>query len=785
MQIWKYRPLFLACTVFSAAALIGFFCERWVKLLLLCVLGVGLLVAVSLAIATGVKRRTLLRFITLRRSVCTAILLAVAILSTCVSLSYFDGQYAAMQRKDGRISTVDALIVERRGSGSNMTTYTVSVEAIDGESTRCDALLTCYYESDLQAGEFVRIKDAELRSLRHTAGDYYEEYHLIADGFSIGTVTYDEDAVTFLDAEDASFEARLRCRMGQLRRSLSESMKVIFGKEANGIPSAVLLGERDGIPGDVRQDFARAGVAHMLAISGLHMTLLFGMLDALLGLFVRRRTRAVILGTAAFSYVMLLGFPPSATRAVIMLGMIYLSYLCAANADTLTSLGLAATLILLATPYAVADVGFWLSVTSTFGLVVTLSAFDRIEDTKKSDRGRMARILAAVGRKCKDTAGMLAAGVVSITFSLLVTALGIGEFSILSPICTVILSPALSLILIASPIAMLLKGTAIGPLLANGVTAVVSWMCDVTAAMSEPEWVVCSLKLPAVLPIAAVMTGLLLVALAIRLPRQWMVSLPAVAGWIAIALVVGGTSASVDESMQASYVRPSSASEMLVLAAGNEGVICDMSNGSGRSVTMAVRAAQDAGVTELSAMVLTHYHSRTVGSLTELFDDETVRTLYLPYPTNENEYYLMRACLDAAEHADVPAALYRDGEFVKVLDGVTLCIERSRLARSTHPVLLAEIDTGAEQLTFCGGSVFESALAQAAQDAVAESQYVILGSHGPVPREAFDPAFAEDVKWIAFADREVVGYMPRSSLPDTPVAMSAGEFSVILRRCPE
>ena len=292
MQIWKHRPLFLACTVFIAMALACFFCVGWVKLLLLCALVLGFVAAVSLAIVTGVKRQALLRYVTCRRCVCTAILLAVAVVSVCVSVYYFDGRYAECQRMDGTVATVDVLIVERRSSGTNMTTFSVSVEAVDGEDTQYDALLTCYYESDLQAGDFVRIEDTELRSLRHATGDYYEEYNLIADGFLLGAVTYDEDAAIPLDAEDASLGARLRCRMGEYRRSLSERMKLTFGKEAHGIPSAVLLGERDGIPSDVRRDFSRAGVAHMLAISGLHMTLLFGMLDALLGLLLNRRIRA-------------------------------------------------------------------------------------------------------------------------------------------------------------------------------------------------------------------------------------------------------------------------------------------------------------------------------------------------------------------------------------------------------------------------------------------------------------------------------------------------------------
>ena len=735
MQIWKYRPLFLGCTVFVAAALVGFFCERWVKLLLLCVLGVGLLAAVALAILTHVKRQTLLRWITCRRSVCTAILCAVAILSTCVSLSYFDGQYAARQDMDGKISTVDVFIVERRGSGSNITTYTVSVEAIDGEKMHADAMLTCYHESDLQAGEFVRIREAELHSLRYMAGDYYEEYHLIADGLSLGVVVYDEDTVTSLDAADASYAARLRSRMGQLRRNLSERMDMTFGKEANGIPSAVLLGERDGIPGDVRRDFGRAGVAHMLAISGLHMTLLFGMLDVVLRLFVHRRIRAVVLGLSAFAYVMLLGFPPSATRAVFMLGMVYLAYLLAAEADTLTSLGLAATLILLVTPYAVADVGFWLSVTATFGIVVTMSAFDRVEEKPQEKKpqekgGRLTRMLALVGRKGKRLAGRIAAGVISITFSLFVLALGMGEFSILSPIATVILSPVLSLILIASPIAMLLRSTVLGMFLANGVATISSWMCDVVSYMAQPKWVVCSLNQPGIVIIAGVMMALLLLALAIQLPRKWMVSVPAVAGWIAIALVVGITAVTSRDSVHVSYVRPSAASEMLVLTAGGEGVICDMSNGSGHSVTTAAREAQDAGATELSAVVLTHYHNRTVGSLIELFDKETVRLLYLPYPDGSDEYYLMLGCLDAAKQANVPAALFRNGESITVLSGVTMEISHGYLPRSEHPVLLAEVNTGEEKLTFCGGSILESALAETAQGAVSESEYVILGSHG-------------------------------------------------------
>ena len=56
------------------------------------------------------------------------------------------------------------------------------------------------------------------------------------------------------------------------------------GDESRGLPSALLLGDKTYLSDSTRRDFSRAGVSHLLAISGLHVTLIFGMLAVFLRL---------------------------------------------------------------------------------------------------------------------------------------------------------------------------------------------------------------------------------------------------------------------------------------------------------------------------------------------------------------------------------------------------------------------------------------------------------------------------------------------------------------------
>lgn len=766
MAIFHRRPLFLCCSVFLLACLTGYFLPSVGRLILFgCVAAVGALI---LLIHWARKRN-----LTAICIIITALILLFAGLFRS-HLWFNGGETARLTALEGQTVKVTGTVTDRRGSGSYMTSYSVKLTSVNGENADGLALLTCHYVSDLQPGYDIEA-DVTVVSLEEAVGEGYDAAVLWGDGYITGLVSEHEEAVA-IRGEHAG---DLSVKIGALRRSLAATLNRLT-PDGKGLPSALLLGDRSALSDSLRRDFARAGVSHLLAISGLHVTLLFGLLEGLLRLLrIPKKVRALLLLLAASGYLVLLGFPPSATRAVIMLGSVYLSYLLSARADPLTSLGLAGALILAVTPCAVADGGFWMSYLATLGLLTVIPAVNR-----KVSKADHASLLTRTGRVLRLFGAGLLVGLVAMSFTLPIVASAIKEMGILSPLSTLILTPFCGAVLVLSLLSLPFGGGFIGTLLGGFIEAICQTMEQIAAWMGSPSWVVIPLRHQYILPIAIGMLAAMLILLAVQLPdrKKWVIALPLLIGWTAIGGVLCAHSLASEGDMTVTFVQPSSASDMLVLTEGNEAVICDLSNGSLTAMNAATREAERSGATEIAVLMLTHYHSRTTGTLSAILSRETVRALWLPVPDTEDEYFLLLSYLEKAEAAGVPVHLYGEGEVLSLFGKCAVALDTDTISRSVQPVLLLSLGTKDNQLVYCGSAVFESNLAKQAAIMVSEADTVIFGNHGPLVKKPFgeDLTFQPTATVILSEEGDVAGWFVPDAITDQPLWLGewTGEMEI-------
>lgn len=753
MKLWKNRPLFSASCVLIGTSLAGFFIIPQGKLL---IFALCLLTAMILTLLCLIRRRTSVPF-SVKRYVMPILLLLCAALALGHAYLSTDRKTAALKRYEGQRCEAEATVLSCKNSGAHMSTYVLSVHTVNNTPQTYNALLTCYYVSDLQPGYTVRLT-AEAVSLSDAAKDVYETYHLMSEGIFVGFVSMTETDVAITDESPDS----LALGLTRHRYRLSLAMERCFGEEAAGLPPALLLGERSHLSDTVRRDFARTGVSHLLAISGLHMTLLFGLLALLFKCFaLPPRVRALLLSVLATAYLIYLGFPPSATRAVIMLGMTYLSSLCFAGADPLTSLGLSGAVILLVSPTAVADAGFWMSFSATLGLLTLTRVLPVV---KKKGLGRWISWL-----------GGLAAGTVAVTFSLWITAPVMGEMSLLSSPMTLLLTPLTGILLVLSPIALLLSPTSAGALLVTAVQGVSHLMTKLCEVCAEPTHAVISLTHPAIPWVAALTVLATLFLLGLSLPKKSLALIPSAAGWAAIAVLITVQTLSHSGEVRVSYLVPSTTSEMLVMTRGQEAVICELSSGSRRAFLTAAEEASAAGATELSAVILTDYHSATASALLQLTERETVRNLWLPKPTCEEDYFLLLACLEVSARTGTPAVIYDHGDVLTLFGEASLSVQRTSLSRSVQPVLLLTLTTPTQKLTVCGRSILESDLALPALVAMGESDTVILSNKGPVMKEPLFIPWTPNVREVYLANKVVAAHLSPEAYPHEDVTVTVGQ----------
>lgn len=160
-----------------------------------------------------------------------------------------------------------------------------------------------------------------------------------------------------------------------IRRQLSELYKEggVIGDEG-AVVEAVTTGNKTGLSYSLKDKYSRAGVSHVLALSGYHLSLIYALLELMfLGRFVALRWRWISrLFVLAFlwAFAWLAGMPPSLLRATIMLSVMIVSGIFYRNGLSLNSLAISAIVMLVSDPLCLFDIGFQLSYVSMLGILV-------------------------------------------------------------------------------------------------------------------------------------------------------------------------------------------------------------------------------------------------------------------------------------------------------------------------------------------------------------------------------------------------------------------------------
>ena len=147
-----------------------------------------------------------------------------------------------------------------------------------------------------------------------------------------------------------------------LRERLTAFYETNLPPNLSGLLIGITLGIKDNIPRDVLRAFGDGGATHVLAVSGLHMGVIYAALKILFQSFGFSRILSFIVGSIAMLfYSFMAGLSPSAIRAAIMIIVFMLSEVVGRENDSLNSLCLSAVILLLLNPLTLFSVSFQLS----------------------------------------------------------------------------------------------------------------------------------------------------------------------------------------------------------------------------------------------------------------------------------------------------------------------------------------------------------------------------------------------------------------------------------------
>jgi len=151
--------------------------------------------------------------------------------------------------------------------------------------------------------------------------------------------------------------------------------KRIPGKEESGVAEALLIGYRNDLDKDLVQAYSNTGVVHIIAISGLHLGMIYGIFVWLFARMksktVHRVVKPVVILTVLWLFSLVAGAAPSIVRSAVMFSLIVLGEVLDRKSSIYNTLAGAAFIMLLYDPFYLWDVGFQLS----FAAVVSIVAF--------------------------------------------------------------------------------------------------------------------------------------------------------------------------------------------------------------------------------------------------------------------------------------------------------------------------------------------------------------------------------------------------------------------------
>lgn len=217
-----------------------------------------------------------------------------------------------------------------------------------------------------------------------------------------GAVGYFYSAPMAVAAGEPGMEGQIRQEIATWRNNLTEHIRGRIGGDAGAIAAALVTAEQRAISEETVEALRQAGLAHVLAISGLNMVLAAGtflvgarMLMALIPGFSERYPAKKIAAIGALImvtlYILVSGGAISAVRSWIMICVMLVAVLFGRSAISLRNVAISAILILLVTPSAVTNPGFQMSYAATLGLVAGYAAW-RERPVRREKRGGPLRL---------------------------------------------------------------------------------------------------------------------------------------------------------------------------------------------------------------------------------------------------------------------------------------------------------------------------------------------------------------------------------------------------------
>ncbi|MBR7100914.1 MAG: ComEC/Rec2 family competence protein [Clostridia bacterium] len=715
MNIFKNRPLAFGCAVFLALLSITY--KGSIKAaMVISIIGVFLL-AFTLLLVFCDKGR-ILNFLTVY-----LISISLAFL-ICASVSVF-------------VFCRDRVIAERYANTEG--NYEILIESVEYESSyqsgylaKCDEIgqrIFVVTNSDgFKRGQMVK---ADLKLQLAVNGDTDEKNFYLSDGIFLKAIC---SSPSIISEGETSF----RIFFEGLNEKYTEKIRSYVNEETSSIISALFLGNKSFLKDSNRRDFARLGISHILALSGIHLSIIVSMVSGIfnsVGIGIRKRYLLTI-GVIAF-FICLTGFSESAIRSGTMLIILYTMFFFKKKADFVTEIFLSVSLICIASPYSIGSVSLLLSFFAMLGCAVSGYIM-----RKNRTKGFLRRIVSSL--------------VTTVTVSLMtlpIVFLKFGFLSLVAPISNLVFIPLFTVLLFISPFLLFFGGMGfVGravSFVCEGLTGVI---LDLSGFLASFRGIVIPLKTE-IDRYGVAILFLSIVLVAVLKKKSILIGLCVMT--VGVSLIsYQGISLSVERA-ENNYVRTygDDRGDRTYIESNGRICIIDSKYPSKSSFSEAYKNVIDMGYMEIEMYVVTDYSAYLADAVSMLTDYIYVRKMAIPTPLDEDEFELFLKVETILEENNVKLIeIPRKMEFedIKIYFAPT-----EFLPRSTKRLVAYYMEGQTSRYTYAGSATYESrSVYNFVEKSINASDVVFFGGSGPKFKYRYEYDLS-NVKYLMFSTKAV------------------------------
>ena len=488
----------------------------------------------------------------------------------------------------------------------------------------------------------------------------------------------------------------------QLRREVLEAIENNFSQETSSLAKALLIGYKNELEREQKITFSRAGLSHIMAVSGLHVGFILAPFWIMIPLFWNLRYGkqiglSLLIGIL-FVYAGLTNFSASVTRASLVGILLAYGKLFHKVRDSKNLTAVAALIILLFNPSDLFSIGFQLSFGAVYIILLTAPVIQRWLPNWIRFRWFGKPVMVVV------ISFIVQVGL----FPLL--AYYFGEFSIVGPLANAFVIPVLG---IAVPYAIALLPVAIisptiAHLLNTPVDLFLQWLHWFVNTTANWPWSWIQIHIESILFFCIWMVGIFLIA-SLRIPRlRWKI----LAVFLALLCAKQGNQVWQNlkpATLQLTYYDVGQGDATLVSTPRNSHFLIDAGRWQpdyNSAKYVIIPHLKEQGIEKLDAVFLSHPHADHIGGILELIKTIPIDTIYNS-GTDYNSKLYQRYHKKAVEK-DIPIIPLSAGDQIEIDPSIRLFIygpaESNHTSNANNRSLILELIYGKTEFLFPGDS---------------------------------------------------------------------------------